>query len=460
MPRRPGSLTPGSRLFAVFVFVLVTIPRAGIKFGPVPLYLIDILVVFLLVAASRLPPMSSRRRFSRTVILIFVLAMASETVGMVRFGTIEESVYIILRTTLAFSVFFVAGQIVRTIEDIRLILQAVVLGMLITASLMILTSLPMTRTLVTDLVFSIRFLEPAANEVLDIFGEAGESGVRGRTLVGVSIIGATFINVCWPLAALLLRWPWPVGIWRNMALAACLLAPMGVLMSYSRGPILGSALIVVVALLLGLHRMRRGILFPIAVAAALILTIGVGSQLFYFDRLTNRVEAMFEAPTEDERESERILAYVEPLEHVADHPGFFIVGEGITVSYAIGLRPPAMAGKATHAVFAIAYYSYGLVASILYILLILRALLFAGLLAVSKQRTVENLLAQPLFLAIVALLPWAAFGHAAVSTPHGAMLFFLLIGLLSALAHFRAPVRRRKPVSHRTYVDRPHPAFG
>ncbi|WP_171060569.1 O-antigen ligase family protein [Poseidonocella sp. HB161398] len=462
MQPSPGRPTPGIGLFAIFVFVLIAVPKMNVKIGPVPFYFIDGLIVLLLFHAQKLPPLPhGRRPFAGTIQVILILALVSEMIGMARFGTYLESGYIIIRTCLAFSVFFIASQMVRNVADVAVVLRAVVLGTIVTASLMILTSLPQTREPVMDLVFSHSILEPATNEVVDDYANAGESGVRGRTLVGVSILGATFINVCWPIVAMAWLWPWRLtGMWRNLAMLGCLLAPMGVLMSYSRGPILGSILIVAAALVLGLRRVRRGILVPVVLGVALVAVVGVGSQLFFFDRLVNRTEAMFDAPMQDERESERFLAYSQPFEHVIEHPAFALFGEGITVRFAYVPGEVQMRGQATHALFAISYYAYGMVAAVLYIALLVRLLLRLAGPALSRDRKVHSMMAQVLFVSALALVPWIAFGHAAVSTPRGAMLFFLVIGLASGLEHFRAPVRRptrNLPVYH---VSSRHPAIG
>lgn len=460
MQHRSVRTTPGVELFAVFVFILIAVPKLNVKIGPVPFYVIDGLIALLLIQAQRLPSLpQGRRPFSGTVQVLFFLAVTSELLGGFRFGTLSESGYIIARTCLVFSVFFITGQLVRSAADVEVVLRAIVVGVIVTASLMILTSLPQTRAATIDFAFSHRFLEPASNKVVESYLGAGETGVRGRTLVGVSILGASFINICWPLAALAWLWPWRMSAtWRNLAFIACLLAPMGVLMSYSRGPILGSFLIVVAAIVFGLRRVRRGIVWPIVVGTLLIATVGIGSQLFFFDRLVSRTQAIFDAPLADERESERILAYSEPFAHVVEKPLFLVVGEGITVRYTDVPFGVEQRGKATHAVFAMAYYAYGMTAAILYVLLLARAFAFLAAHAIARDNKVHTMMSQALFASLVGLLPWAAFGHAPVSTPRGAMLFFLLFGLISGLEHFRAPTYRPQQNPLESHVTRRHSA--
>lgn len=442
MPSRIRATTPGIGLFAVFVFVLTAAPRTNVRIGPMPLYLVDVLlagVVVYALSAGRYP--RGGRPFAGIVLALFAFAMMGEISGTLQSGALLDGIYLAVRTTLAFCAFYATSQLVRGPKDLEIVLKAAVLGLSVTALLMILTSLPMTRSFVAEHILSVKFLEPAGERAAEEYGAAGESGVRGRTLVGVSILGASFINALWPLGALLLRWPGPLGTWRTIALAACLVAPMGVLMSYSRGPILGTILIVLCVLVFGAGRIRRGILLPVAVGTGLVLFVGIGSQLFFFDRLTNRTQAILEDPYADERESERLLAYVEPFAHLAAHPRFLVIGEGNAISRSNVVT--ARAGQADHALFAKAYYTQGMVAAFLYIYLVLAALLRAFRYFRRSSSTVGAYYSQAVFLSFVAILPLAAFGHTIVSDPRGSMLFFFLLGLLASLRHF--PMRPVPP---------------
>ncbi|MEL7113682.1 MAG: hypothetical protein AAGK93_12235, partial [Pseudomonadota bacterium] len=144
MPRKVRNTTPGIGIFALFVFVLLTVPRLNVKVGPAPLYFIDLLIICLLFLALNKPAMpGGKRKFSGLISAILMFVIVSEIFGMLRFGTLIDSVYITGRTLLAFSVFIIAGQFVRTVHDFELVLRAAALGVLVTATLMILMSLPM-----------------------------------------------------------------------------------------------------------------------------------------------------------------------------------------------------------------------------------------------------------------------------------------------------------------------------
>jgi len=389
---RQTPTSPSILLFCLFVFLLVPAPRAGIKVGPIPLYVIDLVIISLLAKTSTFQKLfRDRPIFSVSIFIWFGFVISSELTGMFIFENHIETVYMIGRIILSLSIFFIAFNAINEIRDLEFVLIAVSVGLIISSVLMIMSSLPFTRSLVLNLVFSNSFLEPAAAQSSRFLTE-GDTGIRGRTLVGVSIIAASFINICWPLAALLWRWPWNTGAWKYVGLMACVLAPMAVLMSYS-------------------------------------------SQLFFFDRLTNRTEAMFDAPFEDKRESERTLAYFEPWHHMLENPRFILLGEGISVRFSSSARVmPEQAGQATHAAFAMGYYAYGLTASILFLSMFVRGGLHVQQMKDQFRNSAAALLAPALILSMVGMAPWLVFGHAAISTPRGIMLFFLILGLIASLA--------------------------
>lgn len=421
------------------MFILFTIPKANLRVGPIPVYVVDLLVLTLLLAAPRRAPPSVRSnvRFANVLSIILPLALISELMGMVTFGFFFETVYQSFRTVIAFLVFPLTIRFLRTPTDLRLVLQAIALALLFSSALMILTSIPQTRSFVINNVMSYSFLDPNARGVVDRFESLQDVGVRGQSLVGVSILSAAFINVCWPLTALLLRWPEPIGNMRRIALIACLVAPFAALMSYSRGPIAGSVLILLCGLLLGLKHVRRGILIPGLVLGAVVLSIGVGSNIFFFDRLIKRTTATFNAELAGEGEIERIHSYTEPFDHVISSPGFFFVGEGVTVRYATSPIDPEQIDKATHSIFSIAYYSYGMIAALLYMFLIFQILTFTVSMLRSKKGTFSRAFSQAALLVVVGIIPWLGSTHGAVSNSRGAMLLLFVVALVATIDRWR-----------------------
>ncbi|SLN59088.1 hypothetical protein ROA7450_03050 [Roseovarius albus] len=437
----------GLLTLVVFAFLISGVPKLNIRVGPVPVYMIDFVILLMTYFALKRPGFGSiGQPFAVAVVLLLCFGLIGETVGFVKTGNVFEHMYVAIRMTIAFLVFFAVGRLVRGPEDFAPILKAIVLGLLITSAMMILTSLPMTRGFVTNFVLDNNFLDPASERVAEKYLSKGDSGVRGRTLVGVSILGATFINLMWPLAALLIWGKIHVSrFWKNLALVACALAPLGVLMSYSRGPIAGMILIILGAIFLRAPAVRKGILIPVLIGFVLVGSVGIKSEVFFFERITNRTAAIFDDPFEDERESERILAYVDPFYHAAEHPMFIFAGEGNAINRSWNVHAQ-VSGRANHALFASSYYSGGLISSFVYMFLMLNGFYFAYWHLRRRRWTASSGYSQALFLSMVGLVPWVLFGHAMVSTARGAMMFFFIFGLLSTLRKF--PLQSEVPPKH------------
>jgi len=431
------------------VFVLTAMPRLNVKIGPLPFYAIDFLVFMAFVHSLKIRSLyQGKRPFESLIQIILMFAILGEFGAVIYSGSLLEPVYILIRTLLAFSLFYSVSRIVQTRADLLAIIKAATLGIIVTAMLMVMSSLPFTRPMVMSMIFSNPFLEPAAEGMtrsILAMSYFADVGVRGRSLVGVSILSGAFINTMWPLIALLYRWPGQVGSWKMLALAGSLLAPLGVVLSYSRGAVLGLFLVVGGVLFFGSSRTRQGVIVAVLVSVTLFSFFGWDSKLFFFERLEERTIAMIENPYEDVRETDRIFAYSEPFDHLIEQPQFLIMGEGVSIGKTGGRSQQA--GKATHAAFAKAYYSYGMIAAFLYVLLVIKGFSYVRwqIKMRKKSEGIASLYSQALFASLLGMLPWFVFGHAAISQPRGAMLFFFLFGLIASLKNFPvAPVKPKR----------------
>jgi O-Antigen ligase len=398
------------------------------------LYVIDIfLAITLYYALTSRQHFSIRRPFTGYIIAILIFATFGEIGAVIYSGDFVRPLYTLVRTFLAASIFLSAGRIIRTADDLVSVTKAAALGIGLTALLMIFSSLPVTKGIVASTVFSIPFLEPASEQAAEKYSQLLSYSTRGRSLVGVSILSGAFINTFWPLIALLARWPLPLGKWKKYALWCSLIAPFGIVMSYSRGAILGLFLVVGGLLFFGSGRSRRVVIVATLSAVSVFSFIGWDSDLFFFERVVERTQAMLTKPYEEEWERERIYAYSEPFEHLLQNPQFLFIGEGASIVKTGFMGQQA--DKATHAVFAKAYYSYGMIAAFTYVFLVTSG--FAYLVRkIKRGRSVNmftSLYYQAFFASLLGMLPWFVFGHAAVSAPRGAMLFFLLFGLIASL---------------------------
>ena len=433
---------------AMTALLLFTAPRLGVKFGPLPVYAIDFPAVIAFLCAVMLPArFAPPPRFLAFIAVLILFVIVGELAAIAYFGTVLEPIYALGRMLIAISLFYSAAQLVRTSKDLKPILMAAVIGLIVTSSMMIFSSLPPTRG-VAESILTIRFLEPAAAGMSAYLERGGDAGIRGHSLIGVSILSGVFINVMLPFALMLFRWPTLARHWRLATLTGFAIAPLGVLVSWSRGAILGLLLVIGVLVALGAGKVRGLVIAGVALTGGVILWLGPDSDLLMVDRIERRTVAAVTNPYEDEREWERILAYIEPFEHLARSPQFLLVGEG-SIAGRLS-RDAEIHGKASHAIFAKGYYSYGLVAGLMYVwmpfmmlLYLLRARIRLG------GDTFARDYATALLVATVALTPWFAFGHAAISEARGAMLAFLVLGLVASLRNLipdeQSNARARSP---------------
>ncbi len=151
---------------------------------------------------------------------------------------------------------------------------------------------------------------------------------------------------------------------------------------------------------------------------------------------------MVVAPTDDVRESDRLLSYVEPFTHVAKHPVFLILGEGTAKNRT---EPSQQDGAANHSLMGAGYFAHGMLSTFLFLFLI-----FGFFISVNWHRRsaiIHGVHDWPraVFLAFLPILAIAAFSPGLGNHPK-IMYSFSFVGVLvSAL--------RNRPFVH------PDPSF-
>ncbi len=430
----------GKKHATVLKFLCFTIlflfgaPKINIKIGPIPLYLIDILIFLTVYHARKLPNLSYKLPYKSLVSFIFCMILINEFLNGLLIGSMIQPIYLMVRTSLAVSLFFVVPKIIRRPEDLIKILKYGLVGAFITAVLLVFSSLPMTRG-ISLILLSNSILTPNAVSLSSNILEAGGATLRGSSLIGVSILSGAFLNVIWPLLFLLLTFFKPKGLLKNVLFATLVLVPIGVIMTYSRGAILALILVVIGIVIFQKGKYRYIIIGLLVTGYISFNTIGFDSELFMFDRITQRTAAALDNPYEDERESERINAYIEPFEHVLNNPLYIFVGEGFA-RVKVANAPDLSGGinRADHAVFARAYYAYGLITSfsIVFLFFILANYTFKLIRKTSNNNLFSSKLTRLLFVLLIGFSSWFTFGHAAVSNPRGTMLMFFVFGLVAS----------------------------
>ena len=186
------------KLLGWTILVLFAAPKINVRVGPVPVYLIDGLLFLTAWFAFKLPAPKHKIPYRGAILLFLVLIILNEFTNGLALGTLLQPAYLMARYVLAISLFFSVSRIVRSHDDIFRLLNYVLVGSLVTSSLLIMTSLPGTRALVNSTLFSISYLMPNS-EALSETLSATDQAMRGTSLVGVSILSGAFLNVAWPL---------------------------------------------------------------------------------------------------------------------------------------------------------------------------------------------------------------------------------------------------------------------
>ena len=436
--------SPAGFWLGILIFVLLAVPKLRLVEGGIPLYFVDGLIFLLFVYSLRQPPVP---RYVTPPIPKFVTAYLffvclGELRGMVAYMSFTDSIYMLTRFCLAISLFFIVPRIIINYEAIGDVLKGVLAGLLVSSVIVIMYSWGTTRSLVMSTVFSWNCVNPGSERMaLLVLMHAGVSeATRGRSLVGAATMTTGFLGSVWPLAFLAYRWPGLTKTWRQLGLLVSIITPIAILMTYGRTAWLIVALIGSMISLFGFAGGRRNVMIFAVICLVVVQQYGLYSEKFMVGRVVQKTQTAIHNPLTGESESERFLSYVQPFEHLLKNPSWWLVGAGRTGEKMVNrgnLKAQLYdeAGLATHSAFAMAYYSYGLPAALIQVLLMISAyrIILIRLRYWGQREGMQKMIWQTLLMSWVGLTLWWLSGHAPVGEPRGVMLFFFLFGLLFAL---------------------------
>ena len=420
------------KFLCVTVLLLFGAPKINIKLGPIPLYLIDVFILSTMYYARSLPKLTFNIPYKNHVRFILFMILLNEFFNGIRIGTLLQPIYLMIRMTFAVSLFFILPRIITNPQYLIKVLKYGLFGAFLSALLLIFSSLAITRG-ISSILLTNSFLMPNASSLESTLGTVGSMADRGTSLIGVSILSGAFLNVIWPLLFLLLSFYKSKGIIKYVLFATLAVIPIGVIMTYSRGAILALILVSTGIVLFQKGKYRFIVIVFLLTGYIGFSTIGFDSKLFKFDRIVTRTEAAIYNPYDDERESERINAYIQPFEHIINNPIYLFLGEGFarlkvsgTFDHSYGIN------RADHAVLAKAYYAYGMITSfsIVFLFFLLTVYTFKIIRKTPNNNLFSSKLTRLLFVVLLGFSSWFTFGHAAVSSPRGAMLMFFVFGLV------------------------------
>lgn len=432
-----------ARIVALLAAMLLSIPKLRLVIGA-PLYFVDALAAGLL--AYTLSPASRTWRpespILKVVGIYLFFVIVSEIRGMVAYDTPAQSMYMMVRWLLAASLAFSVPRLIASEAGVRIVLKGVVISLLFTAFVVIGYSLGPTRDLVVRLVFNTDFINPGWESLIRaaaVTGE-GEAAMRGRSPIGAATMTAGFLAIAWPLSFAAYRNFRANHYWRLAALVASLLAPIAMLMTYGRAAWLMVGAIAGLAAFFNLAGARRNLILGTCVLVVALTQIKFDSSLLFVDRVTREANISLERPMQDKSTRERLLSFVEPFGHLLDNPVWLFAGSGRAGKKALshGLIEEQLYEEgqlATHSGFAMAYYSFGFMAALCQVAILLLGyrLILRRLRLVGQWAAELRISWQSLLMSWVGMTLWWSAGHAIVGEPRGAMLQFLMVGLLVTL---------------------------
>lgn len=443
---------------SLFSFILLAMPKLRFV-GSFPIYVIDAVLIILLILSFKRQSINWKplRPIPKLVVIYIFFVLLGELHGLIVYMCPVESIYLMVRFSLASSLVYILPKLVTTYDDLIPVIKGVIVGILITSVIVIMYSISLTRPLVTSTVFSIDMLEPASQlviaETMRLGG--GEDALRGRSLIGVSTLTTGFIGSMWPLVFLANKLPHFNKRWKRIALLASFVSPVALLMTYGR---IAWATVAVVGIMISIFKFSGGrrVFAIMAIGCLLVVNMyGIHSKLFQIERIVNPEPAHYEKAA-----NERILSYIEPFQHLAENPLWLFVGAGEIANTLISRGHGVIElydreGLATHSAFSMAYYNYGFFAAMCMVLLMLSGFrLILQRIKLRDRRKKEYIwIWQILLTALCGLTPWWLGGHAVVSAPHGAMLFFFLFGLLLAFRRIESLHDMGLSAPRRTYKN-------
>lgn len=433
------------RWLSVMVFLLLAAPKLRIMVGPAPLYAVDCLLAYLLFTSKRMPVVkwaSLGTPLPTLVTFYLLLTWVGELRGLLTYGALLESVFIIGEFSLGISLFFIVPRLVRSSDAVSILLKAIVAGLLCASAVTILYSLAPTRSLVMNTVLSYKFLVPEAESLArkTLYYGGLTDAMRGQSLIGTSTITTGFLGTMWVFTFLASKWPGINGKWLTFAHIAAITTPIAMLMTYGRAAWLTVLVLGTMSFIFGFAKSRRYIVILVIGLAIIAFRIGWQSELFMVDRVVFKTQLAIENPYEEESFGHRLLSFTQPFSHLLDHPSWLIAGVGrvgqkLSNRGNIETRLLDEAGLSKHSGFGMAYYCYGLLAAITHVLLMLSGfqLVLNRLQRPFKKKIpLYTLTWQTFLMAWIGLLFWWLPGHAMIGEARGVILFFFFYGLMMA----------------------------
>ncbi len=318
-------------LLLLYGFVAVGIPLSRLEIGSMPLYFIDIiaaLVVFM--GRNHIARIYRRHRRLSTIILVFIFTLLPTTFSELLRMSPLEPIYLLCRTLLHIIAVWSLSGFLRNEQYLKKFFTGLACGVLFTATIASMNSLPITGPWVRAHIFTIDWLKPQRGdyevdaEILMKY-DKGEAE-RGDSLLGKSNITGT---------VLITMLPFLIGAVRNIRLkataklifnAAIIISFFAMLFTYSRAAYLAIAILLFGYLLFERQAFSKRFLPLIILAGVIIGAVGVQSTVFKFEFIANKFDLSNEKYTYTNQA--RVYAYTVPFQVIYNNPSYLFRGAG------------------------------------------------------------------------------------------------------------------------------------
>lgn len=442
----------GGGLVFLYALVVCAVPLSRVMLGPVPLYFIDVLAfALLLLNLTRVPTMVRRHSRMSAALALFLLSLIPTVMAEIARMGLAEPMYMFGRTVLHVVNVWVLGATLRKPAMFKHFIVGASLGLLITATVATLHSLPLAGPWVRANVMTIDILFPRGDLMgLDPYGLSSEAEAqRGNSLIGKSNITGAVIVTLIPFLIGALRYASLGPAASTLLKATLLMSVFALLFTYSRSNYLAVALMLLAYLFVARRMLARRLLPLLAIAAVVIGAAGVQSSAFKFDFVVAKFDLGNEEYTGNNLA--RRYAYTRPLERLYSDPGYFVRGAGRTDRKLREADADASILQLTdnemHSVFGASIFYRGFLAmvAIFYIYYLAARLSYSAMKFCDRKRISAKWLVTASLISMVALLPPWAFTHYLVSSITGHTYFFLLVALvLTSHEYVRAGVASRR----------------
>jgi len=449
MPARKAKMT----LLAGTLLLLTVHPSARVVVpGNIPIYFIDILVALLLLVvllqrAGEKPDWASVRPLPLLVALFWLPSTFFSFVNEARLtGIWLETTYMLLRTLLSISMFFVVPTLVRNRRDLHVVLWCLVIGMAIASGLGILNSLLPPDSPLIDYLDS---LTPTELARAGAYYFQLDMPVRARGLVGNPQGLGTLISLIWPLA---------FGMYisgqfqrKRFVLWLILLAgSVGLIVTYTLSTYTGFFLMIT-TLALRHGGGRKRVLMALVLILVLFLVGGEASGLLRLDYILYRLnDAVVSLRNPNVRSTTivRLWAYADVPHFLLSNPLWLVLGRGFATEdlETRGLIPSLTSldwvRTEQHSLFVVTLYERGLMAAVVLALIWLTSFRLMnrrqpGIKSGKVESPGHNWLTVSLQAALVGLLAeWMSNFYTV--TPHMRALIFAVFGLVVVAHRFVA----------------------